>query len=373
MEINRKRIWDVVFPHDHKLGHFKALDGLRGVAVLIVVLAHASNVGVYLVPQLTLWGSGKMGVYLFFVLSAYLLDRQIMLALRAGGADWKYWVHYVFRRVVRIGPLLLVALLVHLWSGSVGLDTDIENMADVRRHLLLRAGEGIFWSIPVEFKYYFLSPLMMVGTHLAFRGHFWKTVGFFGGVVVGAAWLNGVASFGELSVLRYLVVFVPGTMVAVADVLKWNWPRQESGKRAVMIVGMVSAMVLVVLLPPVSNVLFGRYLSVHSVANFPLYGLLWAVVLLGVRKGEGVLIRVLAWKPLRYVGMVSFSVYLFHSVVLEWVLRSELVGGWKMAAFLLGTLLISTVTYVLVELPLARVRLRKFHVRKRFAEALTMD
>jgi Predicted acyltransferases len=47
-----------------------ALDGLRGVAVLIVVLSHLSNARLFLIPGLDLSGTGKSGVFLFFVLSA---------------------------------------------------------------------------------------------------------------------------------------------------------------------------------------------------------------------------------------------------------------------------------------------------------------
>ena len=55
-----------------------ALDGLRGVAVLLVLLAHSSNVGLRLHPALDLSGCGRMGVFLFFVLSAYLLTGQLL-------------------------------------------------------------------------------------------------------------------------------------------------------------------------------------------------------------------------------------------------------------------------------------------------------
>ena len=45
-----------------------ALDGLRGLAVLIVFLSHTSNDGVFLLPSANFSGIGKSGVFLFFVL-----------------------------------------------------------------------------------------------------------------------------------------------------------------------------------------------------------------------------------------------------------------------------------------------------------------
>ena len=58
----------------------KSLDGLRGFAVLLVLLSHMSLVGINLVPGLDFAGIGKAGVYLFFVLSAFLLTWQSLEA-----------------------------------------------------------------------------------------------------------------------------------------------------------------------------------------------------------------------------------------------------------------------------------------------------
>ena len=55
--------------------HFAALDGLRGIAVLMVVLSHLSLLQLNPFP-VDFAGTGKCGVYLFFVLSAFLLTYQ---------------------------------------------------------------------------------------------------------------------------------------------------------------------------------------------------------------------------------------------------------------------------------------------------------
>ncbi|WP_397535366.1 acyltransferase family protein [Roseateles sp.] len=53
-----------------------ALEGLRGMAALMVIASHASGLGLDLIPGLSLTGIGKQGVYLFFALSAFLLTWQ---------------------------------------------------------------------------------------------------------------------------------------------------------------------------------------------------------------------------------------------------------------------------------------------------------
>lgn len=89
-----------------------ALDGLRGLAVLIVLASHLANAGLPVFPGLSLSGTGKSGVYLFFVLSAYLLTR---LLLARPVREWRSlhpWIDYGLRRVLRIWPLYLVVLFV---------------------------------------------------------------------------------------------------------------------------------------------------------------------------------------------------------------------------------------------------------------------
>lgn len=101
----REKFNKLFFPHDNKSDHFKALDGLRGVAVLFVVFSHAANVNIYFHEWINFQKVGKIGVYLFFVLSAYLLDRQIALSLINKRSSIKYWTNYFLRRFLRIYPL----------------------------------------------------------------------------------------------------------------------------------------------------------------------------------------------------------------------------------------------------------------------------
>lgn len=55
-----------------------ALDGLRGFAALLVVMSHTSNEGMHLIPFLDFRGTGKSGVFLFFLLSSFLLSIPLL-------------------------------------------------------------------------------------------------------------------------------------------------------------------------------------------------------------------------------------------------------------------------------------------------------
>src|SRR3546814_17702763 len=74
--------------------HYDALDGLRGLAVLIVIASHLSLLGFGLVPGLPVGGIGKSGVYLFFVLSALLLTCLLLARATAQIADGPLWTAY---------------------------------------------------------------------------------------------------------------------------------------------------------------------------------------------------------------------------------------------------------------------------------------
>jgi len=141
-------------------GHMPALDGLRGIAILLV-LAHGFDViqtrggpghDVDLVLDV-----GWIGVQLFFVLSGFLIT-GILLDTRSSPHYFrKFWV----RRALRIFPLyygvLLVAAL--FGHGSIYLWTYTNNFATAFGH-----GDPTFphfWSLAVEEQFYLLWPLVV--------------------------------------------------------------------------------------------------------------------------------------------------------------------------------------------------------------------
>ena len=118
-------IKEFFFPNDGKTEHFAALDGLRGFAVLLVLISHANLIGVYVPNILNYPQMGTCGVQLFFVLSAYLLDRQIANALLNQKADKRYWLNYTLRRFLRIYPMFFLSLLLYYFltmhvKGNMG-------------------------------------------------------------------------------------------------------------------------------------------------------------------------------------------------------------------------------------------------------------
>ncbi|MEM7568058.1 MAG: acyltransferase family protein, partial [Pseudomonadota bacterium] len=129
--------------------HVSALDGLRGLAALIVVLSHLST-PTGLGADLFQRGGGQLGVMLFFALSGFLMAHMYFPRAPRPGAVWRYGV----ARVARVVPLYVLVVLASYAIGQActgdtclrAYDVTSENLAD---HLLLRSGVSVLWTIPV--------------------------------------------------------------------------------------------------------------------------------------------------------------------------------------------------------------------------------
>jgi len=335
-----------------------ALDGLRGLAVLLVLASHAANVGLPVMPGLSLSGTGKSGVYLFFVLSGYLLTRILLAKPAAAWRQGHTWADYAWRRVLRIWPLYLVVLLTSAALTALGVawwPFALDGAALVR-HLLLQDGVSVLWSIPVEFKYYLWLPLVALGFRLA-RGP-WLAVLLLAALLAFAAWLwpAGASLVNDIRLGPYLPLFFCGAFAAWVS-LRWQ-ASFGADKRGAALLGALACIALVATVPSVWRLL------VDSAAGndvnhrwFLFFGVAWSALLLAVVHGPEWLRRPFEWAALRWSGRVSFSAYLWHMPVLALVMGPMgLDGVVALLALLVGTALASWLSYRLFEAPFQGLR-----------------
>ena len=342
--------------------HLDALDGLRGLAVLIVLGSHLSNTG--LLPQPGLSGSGKSGVYLFFTLSAFLLTRALLRRPLASFAHGWRWADYALRRVLRIWPLYLVLLLLS-WTltraGVAGWHFQMDSTA-LLRHLTLREGQSVLWSIPVEFIFYLWLPLvaLVLAATQAWRWPLWAELAVFvlGLVMAYAFWPPAQTLPNDVRLGPYLAVFLCGAFAARLDqrlqaapawTASWAW------------VAMLAMLAWLLTVPAVWAAWQGvAFVAAVSSTWFIWFGLLWSLLLLAVLHGPDWLRTPLAWPPLRLVGVVSFSLYLWHMPVMD-ALQVVGVRRWPLFApwlVLVAALLVSMVSFLLLERPWREIRLK---------------
>jgi peptidoglycan/LPS O-acetylase OafA/YrhL len=144
-----------------------SLDGLRAIAVLIVVVAHSSPDVGRVVP-------GGLGVTIFFFLSGYLITTLLLTEHENSGAiDIP---RFYARRVLRLMPPLLITLAIAYaltYSGLLGGRITLAGLASQLLYFAnyyvlffdpgetIPSGTGILWSLAVEEHFYIVYPLLL--------------------------------------------------------------------------------------------------------------------------------------------------------------------------------------------------------------------
>lgn len=294
------------------------IDGLRGVAVLAVVLFHAG------------WGvpGGYVGVDVFFVISGFLMTSQLTRDLDVGCFSL---LHFWERRIRRIWPAaLLMTTAVLLAGGFLMLPADYATLAvdagastamlaNVR--YWLRGVDRYFeaasdlrpllhmWSLGIEEQFYVLWPLLLSLTGSLDRQHRAAAVAATAVVsYVASQWL--IASRPEA--VFYLLPFRAWELLlgALGALTPIPLPQHRGRLNAVVIVAFLSIIV------PCG--LYDRATTFPAAAA--LLPCLGTALLLAAGHSRGVdeppVTRLLAVAPLVGVGRISYSLYLWHWPVL---------------------------------------------------------
>ena len=328
-----------------------AIDGLRGFAALIVVASHASNLGMHWVPGVSLSGIGKYGVYLFFVISAFLLTLQWLQLPPGRSGTAAALGRYMLRRAARIYPLYAVVLLVGWALAPRGLGVPMDGAA-VWRHLSLQEGRDIYWSVPVEFKFYLLIPLLAWGLTAPLASG-WKGLGLVALVGISMGVFPASASvLNSITLADYLPIFLCGSAAAWAVHQGWVSARAEANWRAADI----AALLLLALTVPSAL----QALGVSAPADllhreFLGWGLFWSLWLLAMLRGWlptwAALLRL---APLRACGHWCFGIYLLHMPALFLAKRLPFPEAALGVAALLIALAVAALAHALIERPAMR-------------------
>jgi len=288
-------------------GHMPALDGMRGIAILLV-LAHTFDViqtrnGMGHDIDLAL-DTGWIGVQLFFVLSGFLIT-GILLDTRSKPHYFRtFWI----RRVLRIFPLYFGVLAVATAAGaaSIYLWTYTSNFAAPLGH-----PEPVFphfWSLAVEEQFYLVWPLVV---RLAGRR----------GVVALSFVLSALAIASRVYVRSHLGIesayqFTPCRMDAlaigagVAALIRGDGVRRiVANSRASLLGGIGSGILL-------GGAVLGhlaRTSAAMQASGYTLIAVGFAVLLIGALPPHRIPARILSWSPLRRIGTYSYGMYVFHA------------------------------------------------------------
>ncbi len=336
------------------------IDGIRAIAVLSVMLFHAGVPGV---------SGGFLGVDIFFVISGFLITGQIVNEAHAGQFSI---LSFYLRRIRRILPALVVLCLLTLPAAFfLMLPDDLENYGQSlvatglsANNVLLFITSDYFaletlykplvhtWSLGVEEQYYFIVPLM-----LAFAI---RLSGRTGALTI--LLLATLASFACALVLGQLAPTLLGLSTKPANFYLLPSRFWELGLGGL---AMLAQARLVRLVGPAARriiaaagiaMILGAMVVIGSDPSLPGWQTLFPTIgtalllMFGDAQGVGTL---LSSPPARWLGLISYSVYLYHQPVFAFLRLASLdEPSWQiMAASMLPTLVLGWLSWRFVERP----------------------
>ena len=335
-----------------------AVDGLRGFAALMVVASHASGLGIDLLPGVSLEGIGKYGVYLFFVISAFLLTAQWLRFDAERRHAPRTLARYLVRRVARIYPLYTLVLLVGWALPRPGLGVPLDAAA-VWRHLSLQDGQGIYWSIPVEFLYYLVIPPL--AWWLQARIAVWWRVAVVAAVLGLVMWCYppSTAPLNSFNLAYYLPALACGSLSAWWLHLR---PALGADPDPPPLIGMWDGVVLaafLLTLPALFTFLgWGEGPAALHRAILG-WGVFWSLVLIGMQTRHLALTaRLMRWPGLGACGRWCFGIYLLHMPALYAAKHLPVPGEFKGWLGLALALALAALAHRFIERPaMQRARL----------------
>lgn len=345
--------------------YIPSLDGIRFCAMTLVYMDHAGA------PQVI---PGRFGVTVFFFLSGYLITTLLRREFQETGTI--SFRHFYLRRFLRIFPpmwavLTLAGILAYAGVMSAPEPGALAAMVVNVTNYYMVVADGVpyelgpFWSLGVEEHYYLLFPvayLLMLNRGVSTRNQTLILIGVASGMLV---WRTGL----ELSGVHYERVQLAsdtrmdsllwGAVLAIAINPVMDRPRTFRFLPGVLIVG-VAGLILFAsfqILYETGGGLFSLTFTVQGLALMPIF-------YIGIMHHDWPVFRWLDWRPIRYLGTVSYMMYLVHMPLLalfdslapgvDMVVRGILVFG--------ATAGVAHLSYVAMERPLGRLR-RRLHAR----------
>ncbi|MGR9351887.1 acyltransferase family protein [Rhizobium leguminosarum] len=273
--------------------YIPSLDGLRGVAALLVVEAHIGFIFPITAPHLVTLGDEAVG--LFFALSGFLMAHLY----GSRPVTRENVLDFLVSRFARIYPVYLAAVVfVAMLSIMQNLDfvQPIVGITDFVRHVFLLGSSGVFWSIPPEIQFYLLFPVLWLCLARPHR---------YSGVIVGLTVVVVVDGLVELPgpgimLVSKLPYFLFG---AIAGMMHSHWNKWNPSA----LTGILTLFLLAVFFT------YRHVSSGFSPEFWSLQSAVAAAVIVGlVARQPPIAAHVLAAGPVRFLGKISFSLYLFH-------------------------------------------------------------
>jgi peptidoglycan/LPS O-acetylase OafA/YrhL len=329
------------------------LDGIRGVAILLVVLSHVS--------ARRFSDEGVAGVSLFFILSGYLIT-SILLNEYDGAAGVRFSAFYA-RRALRLLPAMLVLIVSLPLLLLVVNDPRLDNYAQQALAPILYIEDYVAalghasstlehtWSLGVEEQFYLVWPLVLVFLVrrlslagfvravilLAFLALAWHILAM---VTISGRWTYYSADANGVSLLG-------GCALSV-------WSRHRGAPHVPAGVGYV-ALASIIAVSFVATPFDGADWRVRNWL-VPVVTLLGIVVIAAANR-----MSALSLTPLVWTGRISYGLYLWHGVLLTLLPNGHPLSASQRIAAAAMSFIAAIASWFLVEMPALRIKRRFEH------------
>lgn len=334
-----------------------SLDGIRALAFLLVMMSH-SGFG-HIIP-------GFFGVTIFFFLSGYLITSLLRREYQQTGAI--HLKHFYFRRILRILPPMYITLAVivlgslALGTHTLNADSLIAQICHVTNYYNIAhpqeaplAGTAVLWSLAVEEHFYLIYPLIAL---CLFHRFSWRHQSAF----------LAIACLGVLA-WRCVLAFGPEPQL---DRIPWATDTR------------LDSLLFGCLLALYCNPYMDRPLTLNHLHRFLMYSLsittllvtfLWRdpvfretarytlqglallpLFYLAVVDHRAWWFRWLSWRPMQFLGALSYSLYLIHDAIAKNLLLTDLPKPLVPLLVFAISLAYAFTMYKCIEQPLAKWR-----------------
>lgn len=337
-------------------GELRSLTSARGIAAWLVVFYHIRS-GAAWAPDwlMAVMHKGYLAVDFFFLLSGFVIYLSAHRGLLREGASAV--PAFFARRFARIYPLygVMLALTVAfaILLRATGRDDGGYPWHELPLHIAMMQNWGFTpelswnhpaWSISAEFATYLIFPALVLWTPIARA----RRPNLLAGMILAIAalylgmWINGQATLGHdiarFGLLRCVTEFSCGVMLCAF------WLRGPDSEPRALILSLAGAAMF-----------FSLWLSglAEEVWAFPAGA---ACLILALAHASGMRFNPLHWRPLVYLGDISYATYLAHFMLFIWfkialVENAADISPALKGVFLLLTLVVSMVLYHWIERP----------------------
>ena len=365
---------------NNKSKYLPSIDSLRALAVLAVIIYH---VDVNYLP------GGFLGVDLFFVLSGYLISSLIIKEYRKTGSLNLY--NFYIRRARRLLPavyfMITVGLVVMVLFNEVLLRKShldaifgyiyssnwwyIFHKLDYFDSFGAQSPFKHLWSLAIEEQFYMIFPLLflLVNGKKKSKGGTYKLNKNFLYVVLGLILVSLIAYillfdinnisriyFGTDTRAFSLLVGVVGAILYPMERLHSKVTPQQNMIYSVVSLVSIATLITVMIYTSEYNTWLYR-------GGFLLVAILGLIVIISSGKQHTLMSKLLSFKPIVFIGKISYSLYLWHFPILVLTTPVSEIGNPNIIFVILRvilTFILATASYVFVETPIRKLGFKNY-------------